>query len=156
MPGGQSASVLGASFDVLDRSTGTSSSVGFTVGVVVVVLAGGVEGFDSLESGLRIFSMEKERCLGAAGVDTTVSAACSRSVGVGGGEVEFMEGGGEHRLEVLKTVEAGEEERWLPGENRLAEVVEAGDSRLAEVLCRLAEGGSVFSWWVNRSKWSSD
>ena len=75
MPGGQSASVFGASFEVFERSTGTSTSifggVFFTVvavGVGVVVVGGGRTGFGGgdmalEEDGRRIFSMEKLRLL---------------------------------------------------------------------------------------------
>jgi len=57
IPGGQSASAFGASLEVFERSTGTSTSIfggGFLTG------AGLGEGF-VLKLGLRIFSMEKLR-----------------------------------------------------------------------------------------------
>ena len=102
MPGGQSASVFGASFEVLDRSTGISGSV---TGALVATAAGsgelGISGLISvtgLKLGRSIFSMEKERFLETAGALLRVSAACSTSVGVGGGEerrLEFRDGAGE-------------------------------------------------------------
>jgi len=58
MPGGQSASAFGASLDVFERSTGTSTSI---FGGAFLTGAGFGGGGAVLNFGLRIFSIEKLR-----------------------------------------------------------------------------------------------
>jgi len=110
MPGGQSASVFGASFDVFERSTGTSMSTFggvFLTGFVGTEAAtgdiGGKEagvGFLMVEKfERRILSIENVRFLagpegwvvammvgGFVGLRRRMSEASNMSVGVGGGE----------------------------------------------------------------------
>ena len=57
-------------------------------------------------SGLRIFSMEKERCLETGTGDIKLSEAWSTSVGVGGGEerrLEFKELVGEDDIDLQES-----------------------------------------------------
>ena len=101
MPGGQSASALGASLEVLERSTGTSTSI-FGVGFGLAGPVGGEAGetagfnvgaficvFEAWTFVLRMLSIEKLRflaCCAAAAGRVTSEAASSRSVGVRGGD----------------------------------------------------------------------
>lgn len=139
IPGGQSASVLGASFDVLERSTGTSMSifggVFFAVFVGTEAAAGdvgakeAVVGFLIVEKlGRRMLSMENVRflagadgwvwvLLGFVGLRRRMSEASNMSVGVGGGE--------EYELD---RIVLGDEGRW--GEKCEEGDVEAGESHI--------------------------
>ena len=107
MPGGQSGSTLGASFVVLDKSTGTSisGSTFFTCFGLLVTAGGGEKvtgdtalvisllGTTGFKSGFNRLSIEKGKNLGVEFVNID-SETFRTSVGVGGGDDRRLDGDG--------------------------------------------------------------